>query len=203
MRKDQKEGFVMKKVFFALLPLIFWAGFVFPVSPLWAQKDNSKDQARKEIRKMAKDTLDSLYKAQPSSKKAIQSAAGYAVFRNFGTKIFFAGGGTGKGLAVNNKTKKETFMKMIEIQAGLGLGIKRFRLIWVFQTQKALENFINSWWELGSQATASAQLDDKGGGLAGAIAISQDVWMYQLTDDGLALELTAKESKYYKNDDLN
>lgn len=29
------------------------------------------------------------------------------------------------------------------------------------------------------------------------------VWLYQLTDDGLALELTVKEMKYYKNDDLN
>jgi hypothetical protein len=29
------------------------------------------------------------------------------------------------------------------------------------------------------------------------------VWMYQLTDKGLALEITAKSTKYYKNDDLN
>ena len=29
------------------------------------------------------------------------------------------------------------------------------------------------------------------------------VWMYQLTDKGLALELTGKGTKYYKDDDLN
>jgi hypothetical protein len=29
------------------------------------------------------------------------------------------------------------------------------------------------------------------------------VWLYQLTDEGLAAELTAKETKYYKDDDLN
>jgi hypothetical protein len=28
-------------------------------------------------------------------------------------------------------------------------------------------------------------------------------WLYQLTDDGLALELTAKGTKYYKDDALN
>jgi hypothetical protein len=27
--------------------------------------------------------------------------------------------------------------------------------------------------------------------------------VYQLTDDGLALELTAKGTKYYRDDDLN
>lgn len=29
------------------------------------------------------------------------------------------------------------------------------------------------------------------------------VWLYQLTDDGLAPELTAKGTKYYQNDELN
>jgi len=29
------------------------------------------------------------------------------------------------------------------------------------------------------------------------------VWLYQLTDDGLALELTAKGTKYYKDKNLN
>jgi lipid-binding SYLF domain-containing protein len=118
-------------------------------------------------------------------------------------KIFFAGGGSGKGIAVNNATKKETFMKMLEVQAGLGMGVKKFRLVWVFQTEETFSSFINSGWELGSQATVGAQYDDKGGGVAGAVAISKGIWLYQLTDDGLAAELTAKGTKYYKDDDLN
>jgi len=125
------------------------------------------------------------------------------VFSNFGMKIFFAGGGSGKGIAVNNATKKETFMKMLEVQAGLGIGVKKFRLVWVFLTEAALNGFINSGWELGSQATAAAKYDDKGGGVAGAVAISKDIWLYQLTDKGLAAELTAKGTKYYKDADLN
>ena len=77
------------------------------------------------------------------------------------------------------------------------------RLVWVFQTEEALNSFVHSGWELCSQATVGAQYDDKGGGLAGAVAISKGVWLYQLTDDGLAVELTAKGTKYYKDDDLN
>jgi len=177
-------------------------GSVFSVAPVWA-KESTKAQKQAEVRKTVNETLNRLYKLQPGSKEAIQKAAGYAVFSNFGVKIFVAGSGSGKGIAVNNATKKETFMKMIEIQAGLGFGVKKFRLVWVFQTEAALNGFINSGWELGSQATASAKYDDKGAGLAGAVAISKDIWLYQLTDDGLAVELTAKGTKYYKDDDLN
>jgi len=179
-------------------------GCLFSGAPVYAAKKGAtKEQKQAEVRKTVNETLDHLYKLQPTSKAAIEKAAGYAVFSNFGMKIFFAGGGSGKGMAVNNATKKETFMKMLEIQAGLGIGVKKFRLVWVFLTEAALNGFVDSGWELGSQATVAAQYDDKGGGLAGAIAISKDIWLYQLTDDGLAVELTAKGTKYYKDNDLN
>jgi lipid-binding SYLF domain-containing protein len=164
---------------------------------------DTKDKEKAEVRKMAKDTLARLYKAQPGAKKAVESGAGYAVFSNFGMKIFFAGGGSGKGIAYNNKTKKGTFMKMLEVQAGLGMGIKKFRLVWVFENTKDLDSFINSGWELGAQTTAAAKAGEQGAAFAGAMAISPGVWLYQLTDDGLALELTAKGTKYYKDDKLN
>jgi lipid-binding SYLF domain-containing protein len=191
-------------LFLLVFAIFFWTSSSFAVSPVWAQKtDTAKEQKKAEVRKAVKDTLNRLYKLQPSSKKAIQNAAGYAVYSNFGMKILFVGGGSGKGIAVDNASKKETFMKMIEVQAGLGIGVKKFGLVWVFQTKEAINTFISSGWELGSQATASVQYEEKGGGLAGAIAISRDVWLYQLTDDGLALELTVKGTKYYKDDDLN
>lgn len=40
---------------------------------------------------MAQGILARLYKAQPSAQAAIDSAAGYAAFRDFGMKIFVAG----------------------------------------------------------------------------------------------------------------
>ena len=179
-------------------------GSLFSGAPVWAaKKETTKAEKQVEVRKTVNETLNRLYKLQPTSKEAIEKAAGYAVFSNFGMKIFFAGGGSGKGIAVQNAAKKETFMKMLEVQAGLGMGVKKFRLVWVFQTEEALNSFISSGWELGSQATAAAQYDGQGAGLAGAVAISKGVWLYQLTDDGLAVELTAKGTKYYRDDDLN
>ena len=35
------------------------------------------------------------------------------------------------------------------------------------------------------------------------MAVSPGVWLYQLTDTGLAAEVTAKGTKYYKDNDLN
>ena len=160
-------------------------------------------QAQADILKMANETLARLYKLQPSAKNVVSKSAGYAVFSNFGTKIFFIGGGAGKGVVFDRKSKRETFMKMIEAQAGLGLGMKKFRLVWVFEQHKDVTKFINSGWEFGGQTSAAAKLGDEGGAFAGAMSISPGIWLYQLTDDGLSLELTAKGTKYYKDDDLN
>jgi lipid-binding SYLF domain-containing protein len=171
--------------------------------PNLALGQDKKDTEKAEVRKMAQDTLARLYKAQPSARKAVEGGAGYAVFSNFGMKIFVAGGGSGKGIAYNNKTKKGTFMKMLEVQAGLGMGIKKFRLVWVFENTKDLDGFINSGWELGAQTTAAAKAGEQGAAFAGAMSVAPGVWLYQLTDDGLALELTAKGTKYYKDDKLN
>jgi lipid-binding SYLF domain-containing protein len=163
----------------------------------------SRPAAEEQEVRQAQSALDALYKIQPSARKTVESAAGYAAFSNFGMKILVAGSGTGKGVAVNNKTKATTYMKMAELQAGLGFGVKKFKLVWVFENQQALNKFVNSGWELGAQATASAKAGSKGASYQGAVAVSPGVWLYQMTGDGLALELTAKGTKYYKDKDLN
>jgi lipid-binding SYLF domain-containing protein len=166
-----------------------------------AAKDVSKERA--EVRKAADQALAAVYKVQPGARKAVESAAGYAAFSNFGMKLLVAGSGTGKGVAVNNKTKATTYMKMAELQAGLGFGVKKFQLVWVFETAEALNKFVNSGWEIGAQATASAKSGDKGAAYQGAVSVSPGVWLYQVSGDSLAVELTAKGTKYYKDSDLN
>jgi lipid-binding SYLF domain-containing protein len=165
--------------------------------------DNNKEKEQQGIRKMAQDTLQRLYKADPKAKTAVEGAVGYAVFSNTGVKILLAGSGKGKGIAVNNKSKRETFMKMMELQAGLGMGVKKFSVIFVFDNEKAFNGFLNSGWQFGGQSTAAATTGSKGGAMAGAASVSEGVWMYQLTDKGLAAEITGKGTKYYKDDDLN
>jgi lipid-binding SYLF domain-containing protein len=184
-----------------LLLIIAAVWLVFAVSIAFAE--GTKEEEREQVRSTATDTLERLYKIHPSVEAGIKSAAGYGVFSNFGMKIFFAGGGSGKGVIVNNKTKQETFMKMVEVQAGFGIGVKKFSVIFVFEQEPALDNFINKGWEFGGQATAAAKVKDEGASLAGAISVSPGVWMYQMTETGVAVELTGKGTKYYKDKDLN
>lgn len=186
-----------------IMVLILLFGMTLCFSNIAFAEEPTKEEQQSEIRKMAKETLSELYKVQPNAKKQVSQSVGYGVFSNFGLKILFVGSGTGTGLVVNNQTKDEVFMKMIEAQVGLGLGGKKFKQIWVFKTSKALNDFVNSGWEAGAQGTAAAKSGKEGAAMAGAIAVDQDILLYQLTDAGLALEFTAKGTKYYKNDDLN
>lgn len=163
----------------------------------------NKDKARKETQKMAQDTLKRLYKNSPSAKSAVENAYGYAVFDNFGMKIFFFGGGKGHGIAINNKTGDKIYMKMVEAQAGLGIGGKAFAVIMIFENKQVFDSFINSGWEFGGQATAAAKHEDEGGSLQGATNVSPGIWMFQLTNSGLEAAITAKGTKYYKDDKLN
>jgi hypothetical protein len=52
-----------------------------------ADDNDKKVKEQQEIRKMAQDTLQRLYKADPKAKAAVEGAAGHAVFSNFGVKI--------------------------------------------------------------------------------------------------------------------
>ena len=95
-------------------------------------------QARHQVREMAQDALATLYEVQPGARRAIERSAGYAVFSTFGIKLFFAGGTTGKGVVVNRQTNRQTFMQMAQVQGGLGFGVNKNRLIFVFANQQAL-----------------------------------------------------------------
>lgn len=162
----------------------------------------SAEQSRTQVRAMANETLASLYAAQPGAKSAVARAAGYAVFSNIGMKILVAGGGKGQGLAMD-RNHHETFMRMVEVQAGIGFGAKKFRQVWIFESDAAFRNFVDKGFQFGGQATLAAKAGGQGAGVAGAMSVSPGVWLYQITDTGLAAELTAKGTKYYWDEELN
>jgi len=164
---------------------------------------DSDEEKRQKTRKMAAEVLQDLYKAEPASKAAIQKAAGYAVFNNMGVNVLLLSTARGSGLAVNNKTKQETFMKMVSAGGGLGMGVKDYNVVFVFETPKALAQFLDSGWSGSGQADAAAKAGDKGGAYSGAMEVAPGVWVYQITKNGLALQLTLQGTKYYKDKGLN
>ncbi len=160
-------------------------------------------QARQQVREMSQDALASLYEIAPGTRRTIERSAGYAVFSTFGVKLFFAGGTTGKGMVVNLRTGRQTFMKMLQVQGGLGFGVNQNRLIFVFRNEQALRNFIDQGWEFGGQVNLSAMAGGQGGMFSGAAAVSPGVYLYQLTQTGLAATLTVGGTKFFKDGDLN
>jgi lipid-binding SYLF domain-containing protein len=185
---------------FKMISVILAVAFL-SASTCFAKDDNEKK--REKTLKMADKTLEELYKLEPTSKEVIQKSAGYAVFNNMGTNLFLLSTARGAGVAVNSKTKQETFMKMISAGAGLGLGVKDYRVIFVFENDGALKNFLDSGWSGSAQADAAAKAGSKGGAHSGAAEVAPGVWVYQITKNGLALQLTLQGTKYYKDDDLN
>ena len=160
----------------------------------------SKEQNRQHIRAISNRTLQKLYELKPAARRYVENAAGYAVFGNWGVKLLFVGGGTGKGMAVNNRTDHETFMDMVTGTAGFGIGAKTYNAVFIFETEQALKEFTTDGWQFGGQVTAAAKDDVSGGAYQGAFSVSPGVWMYEITDKGLALEITLKGAKYSKND---
>ena len=168
-----------------------------------ASAGDSPDKKRDKTRKMANQTLQDLYKMEPKAQTDIQTSAGYAVFNNMGTNLLLLSTARGAGIAVNSQTKDETFMKMVSAGAGLGVGVKDYRVVFVFKTEKAFKEFLDSGWSGSAQADAAAKAGEKGGAESGALEVAPDVWVYQITKNGLALQATLQGTKYYKDDDLN
>jgi hypothetical protein len=137
--------------------LLIAAALVCAVALTVFGQDTKKEKQQQDVRDSAHKTLQELYKAEPNAKAAVKHSAGYAVFNNLGVKILVAGSGNGKGIAVDNKTKKETFMKMIELQ-----GLQRLRQLRlaIWRTSHRISHHWNQrWTDVGSGVGLGRGLD--------------------------------------------
>lgn len=165
-------------------------------------KGKTAEEKRQSVLTMKSEVLADLYKLKPSVKAQISSAPGYAVFSNVNVNIIFASFGGGYGVVTDNKTGKNTYMKMGEVGFGLGAGAKDFRVVFVFHNAETMERFVEQGWAFGAQADAAAKAGDKGGAVGGEATVD-NITIYQLTESGLALQATVKGTKYWKDDSLN
>ncbi|HQR49672.1 MAG TPA: YSC84-related protein, partial [Steroidobacteraceae bacterium] len=95
------------------------------------------------------------------------------------------------------------YMTLVTVSAGLGMGVSKSHLIWVFETPDAYANFVNTGIEIGADANLTVNPGAGGGMYDGAVEASPGAWLYQLSDAGLAAELTVQGSKYFKDSGLN
>lgn len=173
------------------------------ISGCGVQLQGSEYEQRGVINSMGAETLSELYDQHPGVRKRIQRAAGYGVFDASGGKFMWGGLDHGNGVVVNNRTKQRTYMKMFELQPGLGFGYTNFRLVFVFDTPEAMEDFVNSGWEFGGRASASASNPDEQVGGDLGVNVAPGITLYQLTQEGAMVGLSITGAKYWRNDDLN
>ena len=189
-------------------------------------KGDTVAERRRYVMQMKSQTLADLYRAQPSVRSRLESAAGYAVFSDMKVQIFTFGAGHGFGMAHDNRTGRDTFMRVAEIAAGIGIGVKDLRVVFVFHDPVAFRRFVEKGWKFGAEGEASAVAGDRGasvgakgsatGGAAGAgttgrggdragggTLVSDGVEVFQFTENGLALRANVTGTKYWQDRELN
>ncbi len=177
-------------------------GLVLAVSACATTGGENPEQQRESIQSMKREVLTNLYQVNPDARAQIEKAPGYAVFSNANVTLGWASFGGGYGVAKDNSSGKYTYMEMGELGLGLGLGVKDFRVVFVFHSVESMNNFIENGWAFGAQADAAAKASDQGGAVGGEVTL-KDMTIYQLTESGLALQATIKGTKYWKDEELN
>lgn len=156
------------------------------------------------VQNMKTQTLNDLYAKYPQAKRQIENSAGYSVFSNINTQLLFFGTGNGYGVATDNSDGRQTYMKMLQASAGIGVALKDFREVIIFNNPNTFRNFVTKGWDLGVQAGAGAKSDEKGGEASGAASVAaMDVIIYQLTEAGIELRTNVAGKKYWIDDELN
>ncbi len=159
--------------------------------------NGTKAEKQQKILKMKDAVLTQLYARKPDTRAQINAA-----FSNANINLIFMAAGTGYGLVKNMASGQYTYMNMAEGGVGLGLGVKDYRIVMVFHTDTAMENFINSGWTFGGNADAAAKAGKKGASIEGE-AYYGDVTVYTFTESGLALQATVKGTKFWQDEALN
>jgi len=190
---------MMKRILLLVLSVTMVAFLTACIAP----RGDSPEQKRTSINHMQDDTLARLYKERPTARDVIDNAFGYAVFSNVNALYLIVGGGGGYGVAVDKSSGHRTYMKMAQVDLGLGLGVQDIRVIFVFHSARSYMNFINSGWEFGAQADAAAKARDKGYAFTGEVSIDAETSMYTMSEAGLMAKVNLAGTKYWRDDSLN
>lgn len=171
--------------------------------PAMADEKEDKQKEQSAVLKMRDEVLANLYKARPETADEIKKAAGYAVFDNTGIHLLMLSTSRGNGVAIDNATGSPVYMKMKTVGAGPGLGVKDYRVVFVFQKAETLKKFTESGWSFTGEADAAAKSNKEGAAASTSGSASADMKIYTITKKGVALQATLGGTRFSKDDDLN
>jgi lipid-binding SYLF domain-containing protein len=168
-----------------------------------AQDAEKKKKKQAKVLEMKDKALADLIKGKPEVASEINNAPGYAVFDNNGIHLLLLATSRGNGVVISNGSAPPFFMKMRQIGAGPGIGVKDYRVIFVFKTAAAMSKFKSGGWDSTAEADAAAKTKDSGGAASATGSSVGDTRVYTITKKGVALQATFGGTKFSKNDDLN
>ena len=194
----------MKRKFFVFILLLLLIADIGGCVNKVNMKPQTAGEWRTYIRYRRDEVLRDLYKVEPQARWEISRAKGYAVFTNLNVNLVLASFTGGRGLVhENNFFGRETFMCMAQGGIGFGLGVKDFRAVFIFDDRQVLDKFLNSGWQFGAEADAAAKGGGAGAAASGAVGIAPGLRVYQLTENGLALQATVHGTKYWRDAYVN
>lgn len=193
----------MKKVL-ALLGVVFLLGGSLGTTAdnkdaTKAANDPKQEIKRDEIDTMAKEAVDRVLAESEGAKALHKKAVGYAVFDNMKFTLLLGSAGGGVGVAVDNATGKRTYMKMATGGPALGLGGQKYQIVFFFENNQVLKNFV----EKGYQAEAGMTAVGGTKGVNAEATFRDGLAYWVLSEGGLMLQADITGTKYWKYDKLN
>ena len=155
------------------------------------------------VQDMRSESMQQLYKLEPSAQSEISAAPGYAVFEAVKAQILITTTGNAYGIVRDNQTGTDTYMSAFSAGAGFGMGVKGFRAVVVFQDRATMDEFVNKGWVFGASGTADAKSSTDGGSVSSSMAFGDGMKVYTFTDQGLMAGASLNGVKVWKDEKLN
>jgi lipid-binding SYLF domain-containing protein len=161
-----KHGKNMKPILKTAVLLAAILSLAFPSSShaflFFGPRGNDAAQKRATIRQQSSQMIAQLVATNPQLQSAISNAVGYATFSLININLLLLSTSNGYGIVVNNRTGKQTFMRMASLGYGIGAGLQDLRVIFIFTDANVMNTFVNQGWQFGGQADAAATYQNKG-----------------------------------------
>ena len=173
------------------------------VSGCMTPKGKTVMERQTRVQEVKAETLDDLYAKVPESESKMEQAVGYGVFKNMGAAFLIGGGANGFGTITDKESGEETYMRAASGSLGFGFGIKNYRLVILFYDPAVMNNFVNTGWDFGANASATLKSEGEGGDATGKGTFKRSMDIYEFTKEGIFLRADLNATRFWPDKGMN
>ncbi len=152
----------------------------------------SKEEKLTYFDRLESETLARLVTEHPTTKEELTQSVGYVVGEKKVVKIPLVGWGGGAGVVVDKTTGKRSYVRIPELQFGMGWGGRDERIVLIFQDREKLLDLADGKWKGSVGVEAAAKAGDVGaaGGVGSGGLAKKGYSTYVLTEAGVSATAT-------------